>query len=145
MEDDSTSMDASPTATEAAAEADAEEEEEEKVGDRACATSISDHSQMLPYQRPLESVHLLTARCEEDNEISSRQSLQGSCQLNVGAAANHSVGLASATSQLSQNQLQEALQAVQVEPLFAGSYMHVLPLLPQSQAASSNTASASSQ
>ena len=146
MEDDSTNMDASPTATEAAAEADAEADAEaEEISNRGyhSVPSISDHSHMLPYQQPLESVQLLTAQGEEDNETSSRDPFRGSSQLHAGAAPSHSVRLASAMSHLSQNQLQEGLQAVQVEPLFAGPYMHILMLLPQPQAASSNTGSAS--
>ncbi|KAL0025144.1 hypothetical protein WJX77_002885 [Trebouxia sp. C0004] len=85
MEDDSTGMVASPTAT-----ADVIEEEEEEISDRGfhSAPSISKHSQLLLYQQPLESVHLLTAQCEEDNEISSRQSLQGSFQLNAVTSAS---------------------------------------------------------
>lgn len=147
MEADSTSMDASQTATEAAAEAetevaaeteavaqadaeaDATVEEEEDISDRGhhSAPSISGHSQMLPYQQPLESVQLLTAQSGEDNEISSRQSLQDSLQLSTGAAADHGVELASATSQLSQDHLQEAVRAVQVEFFFTGSSRIYIP------------------
>ncbi len=125
MEDDSTNMDASPTATEAAAEAEADAEVEE-ISNRGyhSGPSISDHNHMLPYQQPLESVHLLTAQGEEDDGISSREPFGGSFQLHAGAAPIHSVRLASAMSHLSQNQLREGLQAVQVEPFFAGSDMH---------------------
>ncbi len=145
MEADSTSMDASQTATEAAAEAeaaaeteadaqadaeaDATVEEEEEISDRGhhSAPSISGHSQMLPYQQPLQSVQLLTAQSGEDNEISSRQSLQDSLQLSTGAAANHGVELASATSQLSQDHVQETVRAVQVEFFFTGSSRIYIP------------------
>ncbi len=111
MEDDYTGVD--PTATEAAADA-----EEEEISDRGhhSIPSISDHSQMLPCQTALESVHLLPPQSEEDNEISSRprQPLQGSFQVDAGTTANRGVESPSAMSQLSQNQLQEAGRSLQV-------------------------------